>query len=1667
MPLHAVSSDVTTATIETNAGSPMASLAALVVPAGTGISITGTVIGAAHTTGDIFVASFAALLVNLGDGAEIRGMSIAPLHNAGTDADNWQFSFGVTAGLPNVSLDVLGDDKTVDWCASYESVQVTDEFTVTPDHTPDAIVFVGAVDALKNAEVTSNTITVTGIDDGASFLIAGGIAVIDGVDAGDSGTINNGQTLALRATSSPDNDFTTSVSWAVGTESGVWTITTRTVNDIIFGADTRAGHGGVAVNGNTITAGDASNEFTITDGYLVPAGDGLNASNYTLTLNSGDVLNIMVEADTYSVKADQLEIEAALDHIAANVNGGKTVRARAGTLLNPTANMLRNYAFTSEVVVTGEQGFKVSLSGQSGTLNIFNSAYITLKGFEVVGDGTPKSVMVSIQGPRTINSGCDGLKIHGVARDPLADYSLEDSYENNSAIRTVNSGGYPHSVFIRDCEVYDVRSGISATANHSVEITDNEIYRTYTDPINVQVQPLTTGLLQGTTNVSRNVVYDCVGRPSDEDNPHVDCVQFLNFNDIGHWQNVTVNQNIFFQTANARGNALQGIANFSGSASAQMEDMVCHGNIMLVDSAHGITITNLRGGSFVGNTCVRYDKDNPSTTIGLHLGGESISGTSAIVANNIAEVITLGHGYFHTSNNLEIGLGGAVHDYNAVFDGNGVGGFDAVADFPSVISQYAMKPNGPADFDGSGDASVGDAGALGTGFAAFGVLRNSGTGWSLDSAYVPLEQIPTVVTNLVELRSAFDAATGGDIIELAGGDYGDWSEGAQTFTSPVLVRARDGETPIFARMNFNTINGVVFDGIAVTDALRDGDPITEEMATFQNCQNLYFHDCEFYGEIAAAYDMRYDAMAIIDCNDITIDGCYYHHCNGAIGYSRGSNINLTHLRFDNVRHDCILIGGVSNVVVEAINFGQMITDPTNLGIHAGVLQFNDAGSDLPNSNVIIRNIKSLQDLEENFPVGGIFINAGTGSPNTDFLIENVLIHTRDADSITLHEGRDCVIRNCTVIASTADDAPTNTGILIDDSCDGVTIRECLAHAITVQTGAQNITLQNNIIADQELRDQDDFEGRLLFAPNNGDLATAKDFLPRPDSILIPNSSTKIGWGHSELVTGLRALMAVNQNAGADALRVDIDCQYTADVDGFVGEGDATFTVDWGDGSTPENLFQGSHTYADSGEFTVTLTVDKGGVIDTHTHILTVVSPQLINNTDLYVSDSSRHSLSGSDITAISFDGTPGQGIDLGNAPERYALNGLFIRVDLRPERGALTASGDIETGTAYILWAANRYQLSVSADRFAFGVHDGTSFKTLSLVRNELAADGVNLFDGAYHTVEAKWDGDIGEITLTVDDIHTRTLVTDIGRMPGYGGADNVYIGRPESDASDRAYKGDIRSIEMYSAPLRPLGYAAGEIMPKTGSDTGFQEQLTNWSVVDDGGDGIGQNLSRAPVLRRNNVDVTNGEYVLAFFSADILALPLAFTDRGRFFGSAFDFYFDFLGNGYFHAVVEDVNGNRIFNETPTTAETGFSIELGRMNMLMALNANGPGNILVQHGSTSIFQLSSNGLGNPVKLDYRNWDIGGISSNSRPVNMNFARCALWKPDTNPSSLPLQNIREDFFNIETGKLVDPIISIANYGIPIFDFYGPASVINQGLDQSGNENHFVMNGSVTDV
>lgn len=104
------------------------------------------------------------------------------------------------------------------------------------DRIPSAFGFTDAVDANLSTVTTSDTVTPTGYDVTTSWTVTGGEASVAGGAWATSGTINPGQNIQLRATSSASYATAVSATLTIGGISDTWYVTTKNapIPQIIF-----------------------------------------------------------------------------------------------------------------------------------------------------------------------------------------------------------------------------------------------------------------------------------------------------------------------------------------------------------------------------------------------------------------------------------------------------------------------------------------------------------------------------------------------------------------------------------------------------------------------------------------------------------------------------------------------------------------------------------------------------------------------------------------------------------------------------------------------------------------------------------------------------------------------------------------------------------------------------------------------------------------------------------------------------------------------------------------------------------------------------------------------------------------------------------------------------------------------------------------------------------------------------------------------------------------------------------------------------------------------------------------------------------------------------------------------------------------------------------------
>ncbi|MDP3876580.1 MAG: multiheme c-type cytochrome [Methylobacter sp.] len=221
---------------------------------------------------------------------------------------------------------------------------------VPSDTTPDAFSFTAQTDVALNSPITSNTITVSGIDAASPISISGGLySINNGSFTSSAGTVVNGNTVKIQLQSSNANSTTTTATLSIGGVSGAFSVTT-----LAAVADTTPDAFGFAAQTNVESATTITSNAITVSGINAPAAISISGGLYSLNgatfvatagqVNNGDSARVQqISSPEYSVTST-----ATLN--IGGINGPFSVTTKAnsnGNFLLPPASS-GDPAFTSE-----------------------------------------------------------------------------------------------------------------------------------------------------------------------------------------------------------------------------------------------------------------------------------------------------------------------------------------------------------------------------------------------------------------------------------------------------------------------------------------------------------------------------------------------------------------------------------------------------------------------------------------------------------------------------------------------------------------------------------------------------------------------------------------------------------------------------------------------------------------------------------------------------------------------------------------------------------------------------------------------------------------------------------------------------------------------------------------------------------------------------------------------------------------------------------------------------------------------------------------------------------------------------------------------------------------------------------------------------------------------
>jgi len=525
-----------------------------------------------------------------------------------------------------------------------------------------------------------------------------------------------------------------------------------------FRASTLAGAGGwrpLTASGARVdlaTVDDqtgATRTWSISGGRLIANGTpGVDdGKTLTLTTTAGDSFTATIDASVAGCTVlNNTECKAASEALGGVGTEVEYRKDNTTSIADEAQRIARNITYDPALVITAEDGAVIV-----GRMQFENSKNVVLRGLDVhETTGTLAVVnMIGSCGDVVV----EDSKIHGVYRDPGpdADYSAVGSYSNcpKAFVWTAGSGGDPGKLTMQRNQIYDTRAGISWKCHDELILRDNEIFRTYSDPVTI-----TWGSGCEPASVKKwfihNVYHTMIGRPSDLDNPHIDLLQFQTALTAGAaveagrieqcvgWENPAV----------ARGRDIQGFFTNAGTADWVAKDWTICANATMLTGGHPCTLGKMDGGDVYSN---QFKSLNGDGTAQMRLGNVALVNPPQF-KGNIVEVATEGA---TDTDSLVIGDGGAIHAYADVF----VAPNFNITTLEEFLSAFAMKPFGPADADNSGTGTVGDYGAIGSGAATFGTALD-GAGWSVNENYAP-GLSPIVIAGLGQSEFAYVSERGG------------------------------------------------------------------------------------------------------------------------------------------------------------------------------------------------------------------------------------------------------------------------------------------------------------------------------------------------------------------------------------------------------------------------------------------------------------------------------------------------------------------------------------------------------------------------------------------------------------------------------------------------------------------------------------------------------------------------------------------------------------------------------------------------------------------------------------------------------------------------------------------------------------------------------------------
>lgn len=308
------------------------------------------------------------------------------------------------------------------------------------------------------------------------------------------------------------------------------------------------------------------------------------------------------------------------------------------------------------------------------------------------------------------------------------------------------------------------------------------------------------------------------------------------------------------------------------------------------------------------------------------------------------------------------------------------------------------------------------------------------------------------VSNAAQLDSAIDRAKAGDVIELAGGDYGRLSLKGVNFARDVTITsASDSNPAVFSYANITRSSHLVFEGVDfVTKAASGGKPFVVNQS-----DNITIRDALFDGMTKKGGYGDGHGIWVVRSDHFTLENSELRDFNVASYFHDQSDLVIRNNTLTNVAWDAMIVGGVHGAVIEGNDIDLNVAKGTK---HTDGIQFWNTNINNPMSDVVVRgnHIETHGTASHGiYAANGLAATLGMKAAYSNFLIEDNVVVSAQVSGIAIGEIRGLTIRDNLLLQDT-DFRSSSVGrtpvIRVDADATGVSITGNVTHKEPVASG---------------------------------------------------------------------------------------------------------------------------------------------------------------------------------------------------------------------------------------------------------------------------------------------------------------------------------------------------------------------------------------------------------------------------------------------------------------------------------------------------------------------------------------------------------------------------------------------------------------------------------------